>query len=246
MIRGHDSWVWFADFDLVFPCILRVWLFTHTYPENVSTVGNYTIRGALWSWLLTLCVLLSEWCVRFGAGIVVPLECRCKVLVQGVACCQSGVYSLERCWWLRVLLQVLPEGDVWRCCCQIGVCFKPCFGAGMLVSGCGWKVLLEGAVELACWCCCKGWCFRVLQGGYVLYPTRAARVLVKGAAARCRVQLLEWRVRSGAGWWCRCRVLLQGAAVKVVCALWSWHVGAIAGCRCRVLLSDFAQKQQEA
>ena len=57
----------------------------------------------------------------------------------------------------------------------------------------------------------------MLQGGYVLYPTRAARVLVKGAAARCRVQLLEWRVRSGAGWWCRCRVLLQGAAVKVVC-----------------------------
>ena len=86
----------------------------------------------------------------------------------------------------------------------------------------------------------------MLQGGYVLYPTRAARVLVKGAAARCRVQLLEWRVRSGAGWWCRCRVLLQGAAVKVACALWSWHVGAIAGCRCRVLLSDFAQKQQEA
>ena len=67
----------------------------------------------------------------------------------------------------------------------------------------------------------------------------------EGCAARCRVQLLEWRVRSGAGWWCCCRVLLQGAAVKVVCALWSWHVGAIAGCRCRVLLSDFSQKQQE-
>jgi len=60
-----------------------------------------------------------------------------------------------------------------------------------------------------------------------MYPTRAARVLVKGAATRCcccRVQLLEWRVRSGAGLRCRSRVLLQGAAVKVVCALWSWHV----------------------
>ena len=69
------------------------------------------------------------------------------------------------------------------------VCFKPCFGAGMLVSGRGWKILLEGAVELACWCYCKGWYFRVLQGGgYVLYPARAARVLVKGAAARCRVR----------------------------------------------------------
>ena len=26
--------------------------------------------------------------------------------------------------------------------------------------------------------------------------------------------------------WCRCRVLLQGASVRVVCALWSWRVGA--------------------
>ena len=96
------------------PCILRVWLFTHTYPENVSTVGNYTIRGALWSWhavdavraavrvVCALwsghrgavgmplqgagagCCLLSEWCVQFGAMLVA----------------------------LRVLLQVLPEGDV--------------------------------------------------------------------------------------------------------------------------------------
>ena len=48
-----------------------------------------------------------------------------------------------------------------------------------------------------------------------MYPTRSARVPVTGAAARCccRVQLLEWRVRSGR--WCRCRVLLQGAAVGV-------------------------------
>ena len=59
--------------------------------------------------LLTLHVLLSEWCVRFGAGIVVPLECRCKVLVQGVACCQSGVYSLERC----------DAGASEGCCCTL-------------------------------------------------------------------------------------------------------------------------------
>ena len=140
--------------------------------------------------LLTLCVLLSELCVRFGAGVVVhvgiPLQgagAGCCLLSEW--CVQFGAMLVA----LRVLLQVLPEGDDWRCCCQSGVCCKPCFGAGMLVSGCGWKVLLEGAVELACWCCCKGWCFRVLQGGYVLYPTRAARVLVKGAAARCRVLL---------------------------------------------------------
>ena len=45
-----------------------------------------------------------------------------------------------------------------------------------------------------------------------MYPTRAARVPVKGAAARCccRVQLLEWRVRSGAG----LLVPLQGAATR--------------------------------
>ena len=85
-----------------------------------------------------------------------------------------------------------------------------------------------------------------LQERYVLYPIRTARVVVKGVVARCRVQLLEWRVRSGAGWWCRCRVLLQGAAVKVVGAFWNWYIGAIAGCRCRALLLDFSQKQQEA
>ena len=73
-----------------------------------------------------------------------------------------------------------------------------------------------------------------------------AMVLVKGVLHAAGVQLLEWRVRSGAGWWCCCRVLLQGAAVKVVCALWSWHVGAIAGCHCRVPFPDFSQKQQEA
>jgi hypothetical protein len=44
--------------------------------------------------LLPLCMLLSEWGVRDGAGMVVPLECRCKVLEQGVVCCQSGVYNL--------------------------------------------------------------------------------------------------------------------------------------------------------
>ena len=87
----------------MFPCILRVWLFTHTYPENVSTVGNYTIRGALWSWHAVDAVraAVRVVCVCFGAGIVVPLGCRCKVLVQGAACCQTGVYSLERCWWCQ-------------------------------------------------------------------------------------------------------------------------------------------------
>ena len=173
MIRGYDSgydsWVWFVGMirgpwfsvSLRAP---RIVIYPHL-PESVSTVGNYTIRGALWSWhavdavraavrvVCALwsghrgavgvplqgagagCCLLSEWCVQFGAMLVA----------------------------LRVLLQVLPEGDVWRCCCQSGVCCKPCFGAGMLVSGCRWKVLLEGAVELACWCRCRV----LLQGAAV-------------------------------------------------------------------------------
>ena len=57
---------------------------------------------------------------------------------------------------LRVLLQVLPEGGALRGCCQSGVrASNHAFGAGMLVSGCVWKVLLVGAVKLAYWCCCK-------------------------------------------------------------------------------------------
>ena len=110
--------------------------------------------------MLPLRVLLSERCVHFGAGMVVPLECRCKVLVQGVACCQGGVYSLEWAYWwrsgccCRCCLKVMLEGAAVR---VVRVLFKPCcFGAGMLVSGCRRKVLLEVAAGLACWCCCKG------------------------------------------------------------------------------------------
>ena len=177
MIRGYDSWVWFADLDLVLPCILRVWLFTHTYPENVSTVGNYTIRGALWSWhavdavraavrvVCALwsghrgavgmplqgagagCCLLSEWCVQFGAMLVA----------------------------LRVLLQVLPEGDDWRCCCQSGVC---CKRASLLVLLQG--VMLQGAarrVRTVPNSCCKGaseGCCCTLQGAVVGFFSEAA------------------------------------------------------------------------
>ena len=163
MIRGYDSWVWLTDLDLVFPCILRVWFFTHTYPQNVSTVGNWTIRGALWSWhavdsaraaVRVVCALwsghrgaigvplqgagaghclLSEWCVQFGATLVA----------------------------LRVLLQVLTQGDVWRCCCQIGVC-------------------LNHALERACWWADAGGrcCLRVLSS----QPAGAA---ARGDASGC-------------------------------------------------------------
>ena len=93
--------------------------------------------------------------------------CRCA------SCCQSGVFALEQAWWCRwsaaarcwcrVLLAVRVMCRVWSghaggaqgAAAGAAWCV-PCFGAGMLVSGCRWKVLLEGAVELACWCCCKG------------------------------------------------------------------------------------------
>jgi len=60
-------------------------------------------------------------------------------------------------------------------------------------------------------------------------------VVVQGAAVRkvcepVRVVLASWR---------RCRVLLQGAAVRVACALWSWLVGAPAGCCSKVLLLEW-------
>ena len=56
-------------------------------------------------------------------------------------------------------------------------------------------------VEGAALGCCQASLLVLQQGQYTMYSTRAARVLVKGAAARCccRVQLFEWRVRSGAG-----------------------------------------------
>ena len=90
-------------------------------------------------------------------------------------------------------------------------------------------------------------------------------VLEGACSRRSRVLLSEWRVRFGAGMLvpllsvaagCRCKLLLegaavramralwsmllplQGAAVRVVCALWSRHAGAAAGCHCRVLLSE--------
>ena len=72
----------------MFPHILHVWLFTNTYPQNVSNVGNYTytIRGALWSWhavaavraaVRVVCALWS----RHGGAVGVPLQ------GAGAGCC---------------------------------------------------------------------------------------------------------------------------------------------------------------
>ena len=98
----------------MFPHILHVWIFTHTYSQNVSIVGNYAIRGALWSWhdvaaaraaVRAVCALWSG----HGGAVGVPLQ------GAGAGCCllsewrvQFGVGILVA---LRVLLQVLPESD---------------------------------------------------------------------------------------------------------------------------------------
>ena len=56
-------------------------------------------------------------------------------------------------------------------------------------------------------------------------------MLLQGAAVRVACALWSWR--GGAG-----QVLLQGAAVRAVRAFWSWIAGAAARCRCRVLPSE--------
>ena len=104
----------------MFPCILHVWLFTHTYPENVSTAGNYTIRGALWSWhaVDAVCaavrVVCALWSGHDGA-VGVPLQ------GAGAGCCLLSKW-----------------------CVQFGAMLV----ALRVVSRCRWKVLLEGAAEL--------------------------------------------------------------------------------------------------
>ena len=81
---------------------------------------------------------------------------------------------------LRVLLQVLPEGGALTGCCQSGV--RASNHAGMLVSGCLCKVLLEGAVKLAYWCCCKEGtqCTQLVLAG----EGCCCALLLQGAAAR--------------------------------------------------------------
>ena len=91
----------------------------------------------------------AYWCPCSAAA-----RCWCRVLLAVRVVCT--VWSGHAGGAQGALLQVLPEGGALRGCCQSGVrASNHAFGAGMLVSGCLWKVLLEGAVKLADWCCCK-------------------------------------------------------------------------------------------
>ena len=55
MIRGYDSWVWFADLDLVFPRILE-----------------YCYLPTLTSKMFQMLVIIP-YVERFGAGMLLPL-----------------------------------------------------------------------------------------------------------------------------------------------------------------------------
>ena len=77
----------------------------------------------LWSWRVSCRVACgccrSQWCVRFGAGLLV-----CRVPLQGAAsgCCQSDVCALElACWCSQsnvcVLELALLQDAASRCCC---------------------------------------------------------------------------------------------------------------------------------
>ena len=171
-------------------------------------------------------VLLLEWCVRFRAGMLVPL--------QGApsGCC-FRVLLLE--WCVRFGTLLVTAG----CCLGAAVrVARVRFGAGLLVP------LLRVALsfELACFCrCC------------VLLSVWSWSA---GAATGCRcsccfrVLLLEWRVRFGAGLLvplhgatarCHCTMPLQGVAgccQSGVCAL-ELAAGAAAGCCFRVLLLEW-------
>ena len=141
---------------------------------------------------------------------------RCRVPLQSAAsgsCCQSGMCALEVACWCCCKVPLQGAAVRVTCACR---CMR--FGAGLLVpagccySGVGMLVLLQGAavkvlcaLELACWCRCK-WCVRC-GAGLPVPPLQGVAVV------------------------CRCRMLRQGAAVRLLCALWSWLASADPGCR---------------
>ena len=110
-------------------------------------------------------------------------------------------------------------------------------------AGCCLKVMLEGAavrVARALWCehagaaagCPARCCLRVLLSQCARFGGESGVYALELACwCRCRVLL------QGAAAGCCCRVPLQGAAagccaVRVACALWRWLGGAAAGCCC--------------
>ena len=125
MIRGYDSgydsWVWFVGM------IRGPWFSVSLHPPRIViyphlprkcfqllVIIRYVERfGA--GMLLTLCVLLSEWCVRFGVGMLVPLQdaaagCCCRIFLRS-----SRRRSVARCEWLQ--RKELTKHKFWSCKC---------------------------------------------------------------------------------------------------------------------------------
>ena len=188
--------------------------------------------------------LLSECCLRLGVWLHVPLlcwclhgataRCHCRMLLSGCRC-QSVVRTFEfGCWCCGVLLQGAAAG----CCCRVLLSALWGLGAGaarswVLLPGtaagcrCATRCRRQSAVcalELGCWCRCRV----LLQGSACRVPQGTAVGCLQGACVG---------VVCALGLGCagrRCRVPLQGAAVRVL--LLGLVAGATAGPPCRVLL----------
>ena len=108
-----------------------------------------------------------------------------------------------------------------------------------------WTWLAGAAAGFCCRVQLEGAAVRVLCALWSWLVGAAAgcrcRVLLWGAATKCCCQSAAWALELA----CRCRVL-EGAAVRVLCALWSWLGGAVAGCRCLVLRALWSWLLQSA
>ena len=209
MIRGYDSgydsWTWFVGMTR------GPWFSVSPHPPCMVIYPHLPPKCFKCWWL-------------YHTWSALELACCCHC----ACCCQSGVCALEPAWWCRwsaaarcwcrVLLAVRVVCTVWG---------GHAGGAQGAAAGAAWRwclSFLNHALERACWWADAGrrCCLRVLSS----YPAgAAARVVLEGAAGKvrnvpdscckgarccCRVQLLEWRVRSGAG----LLVPLQGAASR--------------------------------
>ena len=204
-------------------------------------------------------LLLSEWCVRFGAGMLV--RCCLRVLVS--ECC---LRFAARCWLLLSGMQgwscrVPLQGAAWGCC---GVCAleRACSAAVKGVcaleraaAGSRWRVLLSqccvrfGAGMLGCcWrVCLSEWCVCALERAYWNAAAGCWSVALWSGSAgaawcRCTLRVLLSKPLERACWCaagCCLRVvcaleccrLLEGAAFREACALWSGHANLRCCCR---------------
>ena len=144
------------------------------------------VACALWSWHVVGAagcrwrVLLSEFCVRFGAGVLVPMEDACKVRLQGVVVCALWTAGAAvagcRCF---VPLQNASS----QCCCQSELA---CW------CRCSCKVRVQGTVKGLSASLELGCCYRVLLSECSVRYEAWVLVSLQGVAARCLWQCGCW------------------------------------------------------